>query len=365
MPRWLTQSLLIAVAVAACEASPPERASPVGRTGRRYVDPSRHHYSAPGPRPLLTTLWYPAQRDVTERPWTIGVFRAGFNAVDAALPTPATPRPLVIMSHGTGGAAAQLSWVAEALASRGFIVAAVNHHGNTAAEPRTSPEGFALWWERALDVTAALDRLLADRELAPHIDPERIGALGFSLGGYTVLGLAGARLDLEQWRQHCLARPEHPSCALPPEAGFDRSALAAAAQSPAYKASLARAGEPFADERVRAVFAIAPVHGPALTTESLRAIRTPVAIVVGADDDQALPADVKALSETVPAASLSILPAVAHYSFLAPCTRFGRWFAGPLCQDPIGSNREQSHQRVARMARAFFEQRLKEPIVEP
>ena len=43
-------------------------------------------------------------------------------------------RPLVLLSHGTGGSAVMLAWLGETLARAGYVVAAINHHGNTATE---------------------------------------------------------------------------------------------------------------------------------------------------------------------------------------------------------------------------------------
>jgi predicted dienelactone hydrolase len=41
-----------------------------------------------------------------------------------------------------------MMWLGYYLASRGYIVAAVNHHGNTAAEKERAAQGFLLYWER-------------------------------------------------------------------------------------------------------------------------------------------------------------------------------------------------------------------------
>jgi predicted dienelactone hydrolase len=56
-------------------------------------------------------------------------------------------------------------------------------------EPYTV-QGFTLWWERAKDLSTVLDDVLADPDFGPHIDRRRIGAAGFSLGGYTVIEFA-------------------------------------------------------------------------------------------------------------------------------------------------------------------------------
>jgi predicted dienelactone hydrolase len=54
----------------------------------------------------------------------------------------------VLLSHGPGGAASDLGWLAETLARAGYAVAGVDHHGNTSTEPYVA-EGFAFIWEQA------------------------------------------------------------------------------------------------------------------------------------------------------------------------------------------------------------------------
>jgi Platelet-activating factor acetylhydrolase, isoform II len=109
-------------------------------------------------------------------------------------PPAAGPFPLITLSHGTGGSAQIMAWLARALASRGYIVAGVDHPGNNAMEEYTA-EGFLLWWERARDLTTVIDMLFRDRQFGRLIDRNRIGAAGFSLGGYTVIEIAGGRTD--------------------------------------------------------------------------------------------------------------------------------------------------------------------------
>ena len=55
-----------------------------------------------------------------------------------------------------------MMWLGHYLASRGYIVAALNHHGNTASEKQPAAQGFLLVWERPRDLTVVLDKLLAD-----------------------------------------------------------------------------------------------------------------------------------------------------------------------------------------------------------
>src|SRR5262245_39010455 len=157
--------------------------------------------------------------------------------------------PLIVSSHGTGGSAQIMAWLARDLASRGYIVAAVNHPGNNALEPYTA-EGFLLWWERARDLTAVIDLTLADAAIGPRVDRNRIGAIGFSLGGYTVLELAGGRTDPALLRAFC-ASSGAADCADPPEFPnlFTRWAELHA-DSSEFRERVAQAGRSYRDPRV-------------------------------------------------------------------------------------------------------------------
>lgn len=336
------------------------RDHPVGRAHAEYVDDSRPDWNDAGQsRPLAATVWYPARRDATPRAWTGGVFEFGHNAPDAAFAPSRGRLPLILVSHGTGGSTAQMSWLADALAAQGFIVAGVNHHGNTAAEPRTLVAGFALWWERARDVSALLDRLLADPRFGPHIDAERIGVAGFSLGGFTAMLVAGARVDLDAFRVHCRAHTRDDSCRPPPESAqsadeFERFL----AEDPLARASLRTAHGSFRDQRVRAVFAMAPALMPALVDDSLRMVDVPVQVVTGAGDTLVLPQFVQELSQRMSGIDVDTLDGVGHYTFLAVCTQQGHVALPLWCVDADAVDRRAVHRRVADQAAGFFKRNL-------
>ncbi len=359
-PRTLL--LLPLLLLAGCHA-PDVRDLPVGRTVLNWEDDARASWAGEGARPMATIVWYPAGGEAREEPWSVGPFRAGRSAAGAAIRS-GGPLPLVVMSHGTGGSAAQMAWLGEALAGRGYLVAALNHHGNTAAEGGLLPEGFVVWWERARDVSVLLDHLLADEVFGSRIDPDRIAVAGFSLGGATALLVAGARIDLDRWSGHCRALPDHPACRLPPEAGrdaleagpmalIDQITRGGEAEETVATGSMAEAS--FRDARVRAVYALAPALAPALDPASLAGIEVPVRLVVGSADDQVLAdPDVGALAHQVPGASLEVLDGVHHYAFLAPCSLRGRLVLRALCRDPRGIARIEVHRWAARDLARFL-----------
>lgn len=107
-----------------------------------------------GPQHALSAaVWYPAAKSATETQQWIGapgkpLFSAGRAALDAALSDSAGRYPLILLSHGSGGAALQMAWLGTILATHGYIAAAVNHPGNNAVEGYTA-RGFSTWWERA------------------------------------------------------------------------------------------------------------------------------------------------------------------------------------------------------------------------
>jgi predicted dienelactone hydrolase len=350
----------LAVSAVAC-ADPPRHPHPVGLRFAAYEDEARRNWTDGGNRPLATAIWYPAPDGTREAAWRVSIFRAGWNAPGAPLAVGGTRHPLVLLSHGTGGGAATLSWLAETLAANGYVVAAVNHHGNTAAEPSYQLPGFVVWWDRPRDLSVLIDKLLADPTFGAAIDPARIGVGGFSLGGYTALATVGARLDYAQWRAFCARHPGDPSCTLPPEAPFSMTDVQRLLDhDERVRAAIAHSSDAFGDPRIGAAFVMAPVLGGALTRDSLAAIRVPVRIVVGADDSQAIPdQNARPLAAAIPGATLEVLPDVSHYSFLAPCTLVGRLVARALCRDTV--SRDDVHRRVSNEALAFFDEALRVP----
>jgi predicted dienelactone hydrolase len=331
-----------------------------GMVSVHYKDSHRRNWSDTGPRPLNATVWYPAGAGATETPWEAGIFKAGLSARDAPMSASPGKMPLVLLSHGTGGAAAGLAWLGEALARKGYIVAAVSHHGNTGAEVAPMLQGTVVWWDRPQDVSVLIDRLLADPSFGSRIDATRIGVAGFSIGGYTALATVGARLSRNQWQKFCADRPG--ACKLPPEVSdkfSDRDVERLMTQDPRMLKALSHMDDSFADPRIKAAFVMAPVVAAAMTSDSLKAIKVSVHIVAGTRDDQAVPEyNAKPIAALIPGAELQIVPDGTHYMFLPGCNARGNNYVKELCLDPPGLDREAVHRRVIDAALVFFSRTL-------
>lgn len=111
------------------------------------------------------------------------------------------PAPVLFFSHGFGGCETGSNFLKTALAARGYWVFAPRHAdarcGSARAAPPAVPFGMPTRWSdatyvaRANDVLAVHGALQATPALAARLDFSRVGYVGHSLGGYTVVGLAG------------------------------------------------------------------------------------------------------------------------------------------------------------------------------
>lgn len=332
----------------------------IGMAHRLIFDDSRENWLSDGARPIAMTLWYPAQSQALSRdilvPEDDPIFQMG-RAAPGAMLLDQEKRPLVVLSHGTGGSALQMMWLGEALAKQGYITVALSHHGNTAAEPRYDPRGFLFFWERAKDVSFALDMLFQDDIFGPVIDQKRIGAVGFSLGGYTVAALAGARLDLNQFEEFCKSESADATCA--PQLEYKdvfKDFETLVAQEPRWGREVENHEGDFSDPRINVFAAIAPALGRAMTQESLMQIFRPFSIIVGGLDEVAPGAtNASYMAQHIPQVRLTEIMDAGHYSFLALCTDKGRIFV-PVCKEKGGQSRQELHdQAIAEVQASLYQ----------
>jgi len=123
--------------------------------------------------------------------------------LDLWWPTAGAPsKRWLLISHGLGGSAAQMEWLASALAARGWPVLAVQHPGSDDAavrgllEGRQTLPGLETLPGRLLDLQAAQAAVRsAEVGFGPHGSPPRLVLLGHSLGALASLLWAGAQVE--------------------------------------------------------------------------------------------------------------------------------------------------------------------------
>lgn len=159
-------------------------------------------------RALTVEIWYPAtvpqgqeERVVyesgmpgTPAPGVPRTFLVPGKALRDAPPVTGSRFPLVVVSHGYPGSRTFLTWLTENLASKGYVVAAIDHTDSVFGQQR----GFlSTLLNRAADQIFTIDTLSARSRnsgdfLHGLLDPDRVAIVGYSMGGYGALATAGA-----------------------------------------------------------------------------------------------------------------------------------------------------------------------------
>lgn len=140
-------------------------------------------------RALTLELWYPAVSGTVPGGRYETLLRDGHRRIvlsgRAARDAPQAQGgfPLVILSHGYPGNRMLLSHFAEKLASRGYVVASIDHTDSTYADKGAF--GSTL-------VNRPLDTAFVKHALAGRADVGRFAIIGYSMGGYGALVAGGA-----------------------------------------------------------------------------------------------------------------------------------------------------------------------------
>jgi predicted dienelactone hydrolase len=356
--------MIAGVAVAGCMLAGTARAAdgPVGERHLSAMVQSATLRDAGHGAGVRVTVWYPAAKGAKEKSIDLGpggqvFFREGASAADADFPDRKL-RPVILLSHGFGGTAGIMAWLALPLARAGYVVVAVDHPGNNGRDTMTAA-GATLFWERAVDLAAALKAAKADPVIGPHLDNTNVGLAGFSIGGFTALVGAGARAAPARLFEFCAANPEDAICQPQKEFALSMAEAQALLASPEFAGAAARAGENYRIPAVRGVFAIAPAMVQELVPGSLSRLAMPVAILLG-DADKVVPPSTNGLAaaKAIPGAQVKVLPGVGHYDFLGTCTDAGR-AGSPLCAATVPQDR--THKAAIDMALAFFGKTLGKP----
>ena len=229
-------------------------------------------------RPLRVEVWYPAYPGATGSHTFPNYLRDGRTLAPlvgrstryAAPIANDGPFPLVIVSHGYPGNRFLLSHLAENLASKGYVVASIDHTDSTY---RTQAAFGSTLRNRPLDQQFVLDEMarLGDDPssfLSGLVDDSRTAIVGYSMGGYGALLSAGA----------ALAESAYAFPFSPPRPVLD----------PHLAGGESQATRP--DPRVLTAIAFAPWgrNSGFFDAASLASVSLPMLFIAGSEDDVAL-----------------------------------------------------------------------------
>ncbi len=221
-------------------------------------------------RSITVEVWYPAAPGTVPGGSYATVLRDGATEVQLtgraardAAPATEGSFPLVIVSHGYPGNRFLLAPLAENLASKGYVVASIDHPDSTYSD--LGAFGSTLV-NRPQDQAFVLDEMTAlDGDLGKIIDDETAAVIGYSMGGYGALIFSGA--GLSETGLASRYAPPHDVLAVN---GAGSDSLAA-----------------LPDPRVKAVVAVAPWgrNRDLWDAEGLAAIDKPLLLIAGSVDD--------------------------------------------------------------------------------
>ena len=153
-------------------------------------------------RRLTVEVWYPADlaggepggtyEAITRNPQITATLRGRASRNADAL-VGAGPYPLIIISHGYPGNRYLLSHTGENLASKGYIVASIDHKESTYEDQQSIASTL---YNRPIDQRTVLNSMAALSEdiespFYSLVDSENTGIIGYSMGGYGLVNNLG------------------------------------------------------------------------------------------------------------------------------------------------------------------------------
>ncbi len=165
-------------------------------------------------RPLTLEIWYPAvlrpgqqeqttyssaipSRGPNPDPDLPTTFEIPGKALRDAAPLTGSSFPLVIVSHGYPGSRTFLSYLTENLASKGYVVVAIDHTDSVLGSVLPFPSTLLNRSNDQLFTAEAIRNLAAkpDHFLHDVVDSDNVAIVGYSMGGYGALISAGAGIS--------------------------------------------------------------------------------------------------------------------------------------------------------------------------
>ncbi len=268
-----------------------------------------------------------------------------------------TTVPLVVISHGLGSDRTAFRYFAEHLASHGYLVAVPEHPGSSNRQIEALFDGKAAdvsqpseFLDRPLDVSFLIDELLrapaGNDPYRGRVNPDAIGVMGQSFGGYTALALAGATFDFAKLKKDCEVKST---------ASFNISLLlqCQVLQLPEKTYALA-------DPRIKGIIAVNPLAS-LFGEAGMQAVRIPTMVVSGSADTIAPP-----LAEQIepftwlPEADkqLILIEGATHFSTLDALRDREQLFVTP--KELVGKTPEIARTYMRSVGLAFMDTYLKQ-----
>ena len=312
----------------------------IGQSSYTIVDSVRS-------RPIKAEVWYPTH-DTTKVNKTLD-YPFKLKPVSNDAETIAEKFPLILFSHGTGGNRISQMWLASELVSNGFIVLSVDHYGNTL--DHKIPENFVKVWDRPLDITFVLSDILNNPMYRSIIDTSRIGMLGFSLGGYTTIALAGGEIDFNLLQEYSKSSEGQKEFHLP-ELGDVSKYI-----TPDIIKQGNTTYKKLKDDRIQAHVAMAPALGQGFKEQSqFKVIDTPM-LIIGAENDQRTPVktNAKHYHNLIDGSDYIELPGkVGHYVFMNEAKSGLKRAAPQIFKDDASINRKAQHDKISKIVVDYF-----------
>lgn len=306
----------------------------IGVRTLRYNDNERD-------RPVVVEFWYPTDENNAEIESTEdSVWVHPKESRNVSFSQKTSSCPLILMSHGHRGDRRERTWLVDSLVRQGYLVASIEHYGN--CWNQFNPIESFCFWDRAKDVTFALDRLLEDDQLKTHIDPNRIGFVGYSMGGMTGLSLAGAQVkNAREIAKQQLGQLNNVQAETLNHMDFTA------------------AEKNYQDPRIRSMLLICPATF-AFLPETLKKIKIPIGLIASIDDE-VLPHKEHAqrlMKHATPYKLKLLRNKTSHYAFLNHMTKKGYALLAKALPSDQSHDWTPIHKEATTFTIKFFQETL-------
>ena len=280
-------------------------------------------------RPVKLDIWYPATDGQCDS--------------KICLPTGQQPAKLAIFSHGSFGAANDLSWLGKGLAARGWIVAGISHYGESWAygTKTIDRKSVTKYWLRAQDVSFVLDSFETKSPFNTPLDLNNTMMVGHSSGGYTAFSLVGADFKSAKIIEYCQSTNSSNDLGCSYARKADKVTATTAAVLADSKLTLK-------DSRITKVIALDPAIGQAVSVAALNSIDVPV-LVVGSVNNDFINYQYHAnyyASHIKNAKLVGLNNGEGHFVYVESCSHKASAQGVAICRDRKGVDRKKVQQQI-------------------